>query len=200
MAELNLNLSGVSSQSDFSPLPPGDYLVVAVDSLVVMTKTSGQPMLKVTLEVVDGQHRGRTIWDNFVLSNEIAQKRLKSMAEAGGHPHPDFIKSSEELHGLPVMVKLKIEEKPGFSPQNKIIRFSKHLSSTPPTPATPAPQQPAFTPPAPQMPPQPQMPQQAPAPQYQTQNYPPQPQPQQFQQPPQAPQAPQQPPKTAPWA
>ena len=204
MADLNLNLSGVSAQSDYSPLPPGLYTVMVSDTGVVMTKATNVPMLKMSFEVVEGPFKSRMILDNFVLSNEIAQKRMKALALAGHHPHPDFIKSSEEFHGMVLQVKLKVEEKPGFSASNKIISFAEYPNGANATAMTKAPDGFRPQPPMPNqptMPPAQSFPQVPAAPAFPPQTQPPT----QFQQPATQQQAPAQPvapvqaPKTAPW-
>jgi len=150
MAYLGADLSQTKEQQSFDPVPPGDYHVTIIDSVVVETKTPGKHMLKVVFSVVDGPFAERKIFDNFVLGNEAAMSRMKSMAIASQHKSPDFIQDSEELHGLKLIIKVKVSTDPGYPPQNKITRFKK-LEGTQ-TPVAP----PVFAPPpaspiAPQM-------------------------------------------------
>ena len=142
MAIINANLSNVKASGNFEPLPPGEYQVKIVDSAVIATKT-GKPMLKVEMAVEDNGAAGfsahligRKIWEQFVLENEIAQSRLKGLASAAGHPHPDMIRDSEELHGLRLAIRVKVENDEQYGPRNKITTFKPVLfQSTAPAPA-----------------------------------------------------------------
>ena len=163
MAIINANLSNVKASGNFEPLPPGEYQVKIVDSAVIATKT-GKPMLKVEMTVEDNGAAGfsatligRKIWEQFVLENEIAQSRLKGLASAAGHPHPDMIRDSEELHGLRLAIRVKIENDEQYGPRNKITTFKPALfQSTAPASApqihpaghVPPMTAPAFPPPA----------------------------------------------------
>lgn len=151
MAHIGTDLSKTKAQESFEPVPPGEYVVQITDSGVVQTKTTGANMLKVTLSIAVGPFAGRKIFDNFVLGHDVAMSRLKSMAIAGQHPHPDFLNDSEELHGLSLMVKVKLTSDPNYSPQNKIISFHAIKGAQAPQ-ATQAPSAPApsFRMPAPQ--------------------------------------------------
>ena len=142
MAIINANLSNVKASGNFEPLPPGEYQVKIVDSAVIATKT-GKPMLKVEMAVEDNGAAGlsahligRKIWEQFVLENEVARSRLKGLAEAAGHRSPDMIKDSEELHGLRLAIRVKIENDEQYGPRNKITTFKPTaVQSAAPAPA-----------------------------------------------------------------
>jgi hypothetical protein len=55
------------SGGDFTPLPVGVYNCT-IDSLELTESQAGNEMIKVTYKVKDGEHAGRLIWDNVVLS------------------------------------------------------------------------------------------------------------------------------------
>ena len=123
MARLDADLSKYQAQGSFDPLPPGDYTVTIYDTEIKQSR-SGNNMVKVTLKVTDGALAGRMVWDQYVLGNEVAMKRLKSLAVAGKHPHPDFIRDTDELHGLNLGIRVKIEDKgDGYGPKNVIMSF-----------------------------------------------------------------------------
>jgi len=123
MALLNANLEGFQEQDDFSPVPPGEYLVTIVDSEVKSAKSSGNPMAVFTFEILGPTCRNRKLWDRFVLGNEVAMSRLKGLAKAVGHRNPNFIRDTEELHGLRCLVRVKIEEQDGYDPKNVVTSF-----------------------------------------------------------------------------
>jgi len=156
MAMLGANLAGIKPQESFDPVPPGDYHVTITDSSVGETKT-GKPMLKVTFTVADVPYSGRKVFDNFLLGNEIAMSRMKSMAISAQHKSPDFIQDSEELHGLKLIIKVKVTNDPGYPPQNKVTSFKKLEGASVPVPPSqapvfaPAPILPGQLPPAPKV-------------------------------------------------
>lgn len=123
MALLNQDLSQVQEQN-FDPIPPGEYQVKVTDSSVVTTK-KGDPMLKVTFNVDAGPLTDRKVFDNFLLGNSVAMSRLKSLAIAANHPHPDFLQDSEELHGLRLLIKVNVKEDPNYPPKNNVTSFKK---------------------------------------------------------------------------
>jgi hypothetical protein len=57
---------------DYAPLPPGPYTVQVESAEVKQTKT-GKVMYALTLKVVEGEHAGRKVWNNLVVSPESPQ-------------------------------------------------------------------------------------------------------------------------------
>jgi hypothetical protein len=147
MTAINLDLTQTKAQEGFDPLPPGEYQVQVTDTQVTQSK-SGNPMLKIVLTVLGPTHQGRRLFDMFVLNNDIAMSRLKGMATAGGHQNPDYIRDTEELHGLRMQVKVKIEEQPGYNAQNRISSYKRIGNGGAAHPAAPAVPQIAPPPPA----------------------------------------------------
>lgn len=122
MAHLDMSLSHVQEQSVFDPLPPGDYHVRIVDT-ALKESSNGNVYLNVEFEVSGPDYAGRRLWDLFVLSNEVALQRLKTLAKVSGHPNPDFIRDSDEFHGLQCRVRVRTEEQEGYDPKNKISSY-----------------------------------------------------------------------------
>lgn len=124
MALLDLNLEGYEAQtSDFSPLPAGSYVCQISNTESYYSKAQ-RPNLKVTLTVQDGDYAGRKIWTNFCLDAEVGLKILKSMAVAARHPNPNFLRDSEELHGLYVKARVTISKQEGYADKNDVKGFS----------------------------------------------------------------------------
>lgn len=124
MAGLNFNATEVEPQSDFSPIPQGKYLVMAVDSTLVRNKKNTGDLLKMTYEVVEPQeYRGRKIFDNINVKHDnsqaeqIGQRQLSSICHAVGVLN---IQDSVELHNIPFVVDVIIDEQPGYSPKNEV--------------------------------------------------------------------------------
>lgn len=54
---------------EFDALPAGEYQVVIVDALKKKTRDGSGEYLALTMEVVDGPHRGRMVWHNIMLDH-----------------------------------------------------------------------------------------------------------------------------------
>lgn len=110
MADLNgFDATQVEPAGDFAPLPAGQYLCIASDSQMKPTKKGDGRYLQVELEVLEGEHKGRKLWDRFVLEHPndrtvaIAKSSLASLCTAVGVPRP---RDSAELHNIPVLVRV----------------------------------------------------------------------------------------------
>ena len=101
--------------------------MVIVDSVERETKAGDGAYLELTLEVVGDQYKGRKLWDRLNLRNKnekavrIAERTLSSICAATGVARPQ---DSAELHGIPMTIKVGIEEFNG-QPQNRVKSYSK---------------------------------------------------------------------------
>lgn len=103
--------SSTVADSDYAPLPVGDYRVEIIESEIRATKSGDGQYLMLTMQIIDGEHNGRRIWDRLNLWNpnsttvEIAQRTLKSICNAVGKP---VIEDSEELHQIPFVARARM--------------------------------------------------------------------------------------------
>jgi hypothetical protein len=142
MAYLGQSLEGYQEQDEFTPIPPGEYEVQIVDSDVTLAKSSGNKMAVFTFSVIGPTHQNRKLFDRFVIGNDVAMSRLKTMAKVAGHKNPNFIKDTEELHGGKLRVRVKIEEaRDGYDAKNVIQSFKPLNGLTSPVQESPAPPQ-----------------------------------------------------------
>lgn len=120
MAQLNANLSQYEAQEDIKPLPPGEYHARVIDSEI--RQGGNGPYIRWTFQVIGHPNR---IWDVMSLGNEVSLRRLKTLATVSGHPNPNYIQDTEELHGLECVVRLKIEidETGRYDAKNVITGF-----------------------------------------------------------------------------
>ena len=134
MALIDFNAEAIEPQSDFSPLPVGNYTVVITQSEMKPTKTGNGQYLQLSLQVVEGEYKNRLIFDRLNIYNanevaqQIAQKALSSICRAVGVMHP---KDSEELHDKPFSVKIGIRPASGAYGESNIVRGYSSLSSSP---------------------------------------------------------------------
>lgn len=113
MASLNepFDASNVEPAQAREILPPGKYLAQIIESEMKDTQASGK-MLALTLEIQDGPHARRRIWDNLNLVNsnpkavEIAQRTLSAICHAIGRMQ---VTDSDELHFRPMTVIVEVE-------------------------------------------------------------------------------------------
>lgn len=120
MADLNgYDANEFEPAGNFEAIPAGWYPAVIVESERKPTKAakeSGDPAdgeyLNLTLQIIDGQYKNRTVFDLLNLWNRseqavaIAKGTLSSICRAVGRMTP---KESEELHNIPLQIKLTQE-------------------------------------------------------------------------------------------
>lgn len=119
----------------FDPLPAGDYLMQVTESEIKPTKSGSGEQLILTLEVVDGPHQNRKVWDRLNIRNEnadaqrIAQRALADLCLAIG---VTSLRDTSDLHFKPFTGRVTIQaDKTGqYGPQNR-VRY-KPRSGQPP--------------------------------------------------------------------
>lgn len=102
----------VEPQGDYTPVPPGEYAVQITASEMVETKSGNGQMLKLEMEIIEGDQAGRKLFDRLNLDNpnaqavEIAQRQLSAICHAVGRLS---VQDSEELHMLPMIAVVKVD-------------------------------------------------------------------------------------------
>jgi hypothetical protein len=122
------NAAEVEPQQSLEPIPAGWYRAVITASEEKPTKAQTGSFLMLTLEVIEGQHQGRKVFDRLNLNNpnatavEIAQGTLSSICRAVGVMTP---RNSSDLHDKPFMVKLAVKPADGqYSASNDIKEYA----------------------------------------------------------------------------
>jgi hypothetical protein len=113
----------IKPYEDFEPIPAGEYLLVAVGSEVKDSQKGGR-YYNFTLEVVEGEYKGRKIWDIFSIEGsekavQIGKARLSSLCAAVGKLG---FKTTSELHGRPVPAKVGIQPEQNGYPAKNVIK------------------------------------------------------------------------------
>jgi hypothetical protein len=138
ISELNFDAEQIQPQASFEPVPVGEYTVMITESDLKPTKSGDGRYLQLVYDILEGDYKGRKIWDRLNLVNknvtatEIAQRALSAICHAVGVLHP---KQSEELHNKPFVVKVGIRPASGdFCESNTIKGYSsiKTKQSNPP--------------------------------------------------------------------
>lgn len=116
MASLNLDFSSVTSRD---PLPEGVYDVTISKVEQTISKSSGNPMLKVEFDVQDPEYTGRKLWSNYVLT-EAAMWKVKELFDSLGLDTSSMVDmDTDELIGLSCKAKVAQREYEG-NIQNEI--------------------------------------------------------------------------------
>lgn len=122
-------------------LPPGDYQAEVVESAVLPTASGRGEMLKLVFEVRSGDLRGRRVteWLNIVhdhaTAQRIAQEMLARLCAAAGLAG---IADSDELHRIPVTIRVDIRPgSDGYGDRN-IIKDYRPLEASRPKQAASA--------------------------------------------------------------
>ena len=108
-------------------LPMGNYRVVATKAEEKPTKAGNGSYLEIEYEVLEGDFKGRRVWDRLNLKNpstqavEIARRTLASICKAIGVNTP---RSSSELLNVPLVVRIGVESRGDFGPSNSIRGYS----------------------------------------------------------------------------
>lgn len=139
----------------FEPLPVGDYVVV-IESSEKKKAATGENnyYLQFVYNVVEGDFKGRKIFDRLNVENEsdqaqtIAKRALASICMATGQHHPH---NTEELHDKPFTVNVGIRPAKGeYGPSNVIKGYKMangdKIGSSAPTENKEAPQEKKSTP------------------------------------------------------
>lgn len=125
--------------NDFAPLPVGEYTAAIVESEEKQTKAGTGSYLNLTLEVIEGNFKGRKVWERLNLNNpnqtavNIAQQTLKAIHIAQGKSSPAL--DSSELHNVPMKIKVTVRDDPQYGPSNEIKAYGPVGSAPAPQPA-----------------------------------------------------------------
>lgn len=150
MANLSFNASTIEPSTPFEVLPKGKYLAMIVASELKPTKQRNGEYLQLTVEIVDGATgKGRKIFDRLNIRNtnkqaeDIAQRQLSAICHAVGVIE---LNDSEQLHNIPMVIELGIEDNDEYGPQNRIKNYSSANGTPAPRAAAPAAQPAAAAP------------------------------------------------------
>lgn len=144
MAQLNFNAANVEPATPMDVLPAGKYLCMAIASELKPTKQGGGEYLQITFEVLDGQFKGRKIFERMNIRNsnktaeDIAQRALSALCHAVGVIE---LADSDQLHNKPVVLDVGIDPAKGdYSATNRVKGYTAAGGAVPaPAPRAAAP-------------------------------------------------------------
>lgn len=153
MAQISFDASTVAPKSSFAPLPAGVYLAHITESDVVPLNSGNGQALKLTFEILDGQLKGRKVWErlNIQHTNADTQRYAQSDLSAICHATSNIkLVDTSSLHFKPLKIKVIIKPAAnGYDESNAIKGYESANGSKPAAfvaPSTPAANAPAATP------------------------------------------------------
>lgn len=127
---LNFDASKIEVNESYDVIPDNTVVNAVIASSEwkeTKDKTGGYLALK--YEIIDGNYKGRLIFENINLQNsndkavKIAQETLAKICNAIGKV---TVQNSEELHNIPMSLKLGVNPaQNGYEASNKIKSYSK---------------------------------------------------------------------------
>lgn len=138
---INFNANDVPPQIGFEPVPNGTYRAMIVESEVKPTKDGRGKYLQLIWQILDGQFKGRKIWDRLNVQNpseeaqRIGQAQLSAVCHATGQLK---LTNSGQLHTIPVEIKVVVKQSPGYDAQNEVKHYKAvdATATVTPVPAT----------------------------------------------------------------
>ena len=126
---------------DFSPVPPGKYIVKIASSELKNTTTGGQ-MMVLNFDIAAGPYTGKgfvtrlNLWNQNPKAVAIAGEELGTISRAAGLTQ---VSNSEQLHGIPMVADLKLVPGDGqYGPKNEATFYGSVQGVTAP-PVNPEP-------------------------------------------------------------
>lgn len=143
MASLNgFNASEVDPNVGFDPIPAGKHVCVITGSEMKPTKAGDGEYLQVELEVIDGPHKGRKLWDRLTLKHpnettvRIARGTLSAICRAVGVMAPT---DSVELHNVPLVASVGLKKREDTGEMTNVVKgYAKRESAAAPRAAAAA--------------------------------------------------------------
>lgn len=113
------------------PLPRGMYQVIVMASDIKITQAGTGHFIELTLQIIDGEHSGRRVWDRLNVSNpnktaeDIAKRQLQELCLAAG---VNNLTETEQLHDIPVLAEIDLDRKDPS--RNRVMGYQSVAGAT----------------------------------------------------------------------
>jgi hypothetical protein len=135
--DIAFDATGIEPAAAYEVLPAGKYRAQILESEMRVTRNGMGQYLWLMLDIIEGPHQGRKIFDQLNLVNpnpvtvEMAQRTLSAICHSTGKLQ---VNDSEELHLTPMTIQVGVKPpKDGYGERNT-IRYLVPDGPTPPTP------------------------------------------------------------------
>lgn len=132
----NINVNEIPERTDFTPVPPGNYTGMIVNSDMKPTKANDGQYLSLEIDIQGGEFEGRKLFENLNLVNknaqaqEIAYKTLGEIARAVGLT---TVGDSNQLHNKRFNMEVVVTPAKGeYGPGNRVKKYSTISTSSSP--------------------------------------------------------------------
>lgn len=137
MANFSFDATEFAPQpKSFDPLPHGMYNGMIIDSSVKPTKAGTGEYIELVIQVIDGEHSGRRLWERLNVSNpnktaeDIARTALAELCHAVGVTK---LTATEQLHDKPFAMEVQLDRKDPT--RNRVMGYTKPSGVQAPQPA-----------------------------------------------------------------
>jgi hypothetical protein len=128
MAQLNFNAAAVEPATGRpDPVPGAWYSCAITESGIKPTKDGVGLRLELVFTIIDGEFKGRKIFEGLNIKNasaqaqEIAHKQLSAIAHSVGVL---MVEDSSQLHNIPLKVKVKVKAAEGsYDARNEVTAY-----------------------------------------------------------------------------
>ena len=130
----------VSQPKAFEPLPRGSYNAIIIESDIKQTKAGTGEYIELVIQVVDGIHAGRRLWERLNVSNPNKQAEdiaKSSLAELCAAVNVTKLTDTEQLHDRPFQVHVDIDRKDPT--RNRVVGYGSANLTPPPAKSAAAP-------------------------------------------------------------
>ena len=145
LSELNIDVESESQeQRSFDAIPNGTYPVIVTASEMKETKAGNGKYLSLTFDIIDGDFKGRKVWENLnvvnpsAVSEKIGRSQLAALCKAVDVDKPT---DSNELHDKPLLITVRKDKKE--ADRNVVAGYSQISDSYEAPEAPKAPPKPA---------------------------------------------------------
>lgn len=125
---LNFDATQIEPDNNFELIPDGTEAIAVISATETKETRGGTgSYLKLKIEIIDGDYKGRVLFDNLNLQNKnetamkIAYQTLAKICTAINKPQ---IQTSEELCDIPLKIKIGVRKQEGYEPTNIIKNYT----------------------------------------------------------------------------
>lgn len=129
MAQFSFDTGSVEKrENNYELLPMGWYTAQITNSEIRALNSGNGQGLKLTFDIIDGQHRGRKVWTTLNVRHSKAETEhwaLQSLRELMESIGLARLENTIELHNKPLQIKVKVrkDDTGMFGDQNDVAGF-----------------------------------------------------------------------------